>query len=413
VKPLYVKTTKGYVVMHESGIYLLDKQQNLQQRLEEIELRKKPTENFCTDKKYTLGKVIIFVTSDCNLRCVYCYADSGKYHSVVSLENAKILIKNVSQKVDKLILDFHGGGEPLLYFDVIKEIYNYALATGKLFKTVLISNGVIENRREEILNWIVNHVNVMALSCDGPEYIQNRQRAKATGEESIETLLETIRYFNIHNFMYTVRSTITGYSVKYMEEIVKFFHHHGVKYVVFCPCYTYGRSNDKNLVPNAEDYCENYMKAVEYACEHDIRLTCNSLRFPGYTYCGSLVGFNIALTTDNCISTCYEVVSKEDPVADYFIIGKVENGKIIVDHDKVHKLAKIDIGTKTNCDNCNYRLVCRGGCPVKKIRNDCDSLFNLCAITKKLVPLLLEYIHENPKYVSNILRNVCISDYAG
>lgn len=48
------------------------------------------------------------------------------------------------------------------------------------------------------------------------------------------------------------------------------------------------------------------------------------------------------------------------------------------------------------CIKCNYQLVCCGGCPVKKVRNSKESLGNLCAITKILVPKMLDFLQENP-----------------
>ena len=61
------------------------------------------------------------------------------------------MIDYVAEKADRIILDFHGGGEPLLYFDIIRHLVEYAKATGKLYRTVLISNGVIVGNKAEIL----------------------------------------------------------------------------------------------------------------------------------------------------------------------------------------------------------------------------------------------------------------------
>lgn len=406
--PLYIKTSKGYAIMHESGIYFLDETENLAESLKNISLKSRSSLSSIS-KKEKLAKVIIYLSSSCNLRCIYCYANAGEHKSIVSIDNAKALIDFVSQKVDRIILDFHGGGEPLLFFDIIKDLYEYAKATGKLYRTVLISNGVIEAKKEYILDWITEKVDVMALSCDGIPEIQNKQRPHHNGIDSSNEIEETIRFFNKKNYTYTVRSTITKESSVKMLEITKYFYELGVKYLVFSPCYNYGRSDDIGLVPDAKTYGDNYMAALEFAVNHGIRLTSNSFRYPGYHYCGSLSGFNIALTTDNYISSCYEVVSNTDPVSEKFIVGKIENGNVILFKDRINGLHEIEDDHR--CDNCQYKLVCRGSCPVKRIRNSISSLNSQCRITKYLVPKILDYIHNNPTSAPLILKNVTVADY--
>lgn len=90
---------------------------------------------------------------------------------------------------------------------------------------------------------------------------------------------ETIRFFQEHHYVYTVRSTITKEGAEKLYEITKYFGELGVKYLVFSPCYNFGRSDDSNLVPDPQIYSENYMKAVKFAYEHGIRLTSNSFSF--------------------------------------------------------------------------------------------------------------------------------------
>lgn len=405
--PIVVKTKKGYAIMHESGVYFLNEDENLEECRKKVATRKRPELNIDYNKREKIAKVVIYVSSNCNLRCIYCYASAGVYDEMVSVDNAKTLIDFVVSKVDRLIIDFHGGGEPLLYFDVIKELHEYAKGTGKLYRTVLISNGVIEENQDTVLDWIVNNVDVMALSCDGFPEIQNEQRPFCNKNISSTHVERTIRYFNEKKYVYTVRSTITKKSSEKLLEITKYFHDLGVKYLVYSPCYNFGRTSDTNVVPDPKIYVENYMRAVKFAFKNGMRLTSNSFRYPGYHYCGALSGFNIALTTDNYISSCYEVISSKDKTANMFIIGKVENGKVDFFNDKLEGLKNIEMADN-KCSSCDYRLVCRGGCPVKRARESRDSLSNLCAITKNLVPKMLDFLQEYPEAASSVLKNVVI-----
>ena len=265
IEPVVLKTKKGYAILHESGLYFLDKNDDIAKYTAEISKKRRPELPIEREKREKLAKVVIYLSSNCNLRCIYCYASAGDKNSVVSVENAKILIDYVAEKADRIILDFHGGGEPLLYFDIIRHLVEYAKATGKLYRTVLISNGVIVGNKAEILQWIVDNVDVMALSCDGYPELQNKNRPHVDGKGSSTEIEETIRFFQEHHYVYTVRSTITKEGAAKLYKITKYFAELGVKYLVFSPCYNFGRSDDSNLVPDPQIYSENYMKAIKYA----------------------------------------------------------------------------------------------------------------------------------------------------
>lgn len=396
------KTSKGYCKISNSGFcffnescdeYNLNAFNNKINSVEEITM---------TDKR--VGKVAIFLSENCNLRCIYCYANSGKGVRIVSLESAKVLIDFISERCEYFILDFHGGGEPLIFFDLIKEIYDYAYATGKLFRTVLISNGYILQRKEEILDWIVKHINVFAISCDGKPEVQNSQRPTAGKQASSAVVEETITNLVNRNYEFTVRATVTGASDKYMYHNIQYFHSLGVKNIIFSPCYNYGRSNDIELLPNPKIYVEQFMRCFEYAYKNDIILRTTSFRMPGKNYCGALPAYNICLTVDNYISTCYEVTSRNDSASDLFFVGKIENGEVKLFKENLNKLKNVKFNN-INCSQCECSLVCRGGCPVKQYRNSIRSSGNLCAITKMLVPRIIDFLHHNPDSAKNILRN--------
>lgn len=405
-KPVAVKLKKGYAILHESGIYFPNSEADLKERLAEIETRRRPEINLPVSERERLAKAVIYLSSDCNLRCVYCYASSGEVHHVVSANKAKTLIDFIADKCDRLILDFHGGGEPLIYFDLIKELHEYACSTKKLYRSTLITNGAITDDKYSKLDWIIQNIDSAAISCDGSPEVQNKNRPFADGRGSSEEVEDTIRYLLKKNYVFTVRSTITNESAEKLLDITKYFCELGVKYLVYSPCYNFGRSDDIKLVPLADIYVENYMRAVEYAWRRGVRITSNSFRYPGYHYCGALAGFNIALTVDGFLSACYEVTRGDDFAANVFIIGRVTDNGVELFKEKILNMHNLEDLSLSKCAKCPYRLVCRGGCPVKKIRNSQDSLNNLCQITRLLVPKLLDFLQANPQACEFILKGV-------
>ena len=79
-------------------------------------------------KRNTVVKALcLHIAHTCNLNCEYCFASQGKYHgerALMSFEVGKraidYLIENSGSRVN-LEVDFFGG-DPLMNFDVVKEI---------------------------------------------------------------------------------------------------------------------------------------------------------------------------------------------------------------------------------------------------------------------------------------------------
>ena len=86
-------------------------------------------------KEKTAGVVkalCLHIAHTCNLNCAYCFASQGKYNgdrAVMSFEVGKkaldFLVANSGNRIN-LEVDFFGG-EPLMNFEVVKEITEYAI----------------------------------------------------------------------------------------------------------------------------------------------------------------------------------------------------------------------------------------------------------------------------------------------
>ena len=78
----------------------------------------------------------LHVAHTCNLNCEYCFASQGKYNgdrALMSFETGKraldFLVENSGSRTN-LEVDFFGG-EPLMNFDVVKELVAYARSIEK------------------------------------------------------------------------------------------------------------------------------------------------------------------------------------------------------------------------------------------------------------------------------------------
>ena len=136
--------------------------QDIEEAIEEIEqLREEGclfTEDIYKDyimdfkKRETVVKALcLHIAHDCNLACKYCFADEGEYKGdkgMMSFEVGKqaldFLIANSGNRRN-LEVDFFGG-EPLMNFDVVKQLVRYGREQEKIhnknFRFTLTTNGV-------------------------------------------------------------------------------------------------------------------------------------------------------------------------------------------------------------------------------------------------------------------------------
>lgn len=138
--------------------------------LEDIEALKKEGKLFSEDTYQNLAidfknrptvikAMCLHIAHDCNLACKYCFAGEGEYsgdRSLMSFEVGKqaldFLIANSGTRKN-LEVDFFGG-EPLINFEVVKQLVAYAREQEKLhnknFRFTLTTNGYSLTKR----SWI-------------------------------------------------------------------------------------------------------------------------------------------------------------------------------------------------------------------------------------------------------------------
>lgn len=101
--------------------------------------------------------MMLIITNNCNLRCSYCYEKNHSYdpNKNMSLETAKkavdLFFKQIPENINRTSITFFGG-EPLMAFDLMKEVINYSYShrtigryKGNNYNYVINTNGVILN----------------------------------------------------------------------------------------------------------------------------------------------------------------------------------------------------------------------------------------------------------------------------
>ena len=170
----------------------------------------------------------LHVAHTCNLNCEYCFAGQGKYHgedALMSFEVGKkaldFLVENSGTRKN-LEVDFFGG-EPLVNFDVVKQLVSYARSieekVGKHFRFTLTTNGVLLN--DEVIDFLNKEMNNVVLSLDGRKEVNDAKRKRLDGEGSYDIIVP-----NFQNFVkkrgdkeYYMRGTFTRNNLDFTNDI--------------------------------------------------------------------------------------------------------------------------------------------------------------------------------------------------
>ncbi|MCK5043373.1 MAG: radical SAM protein, partial [Candidatus Aenigmarchaeota archaeon] len=144
------------------------------------------------------SELVILLTRDCNLRCRYCYSSGGNSKESLKWPVAKAAIdfcfrEKIRQKKKRFTIDFVGGGEPTLNWDVLTRSVSYAKELCKgadiELSTGIITNGAFNNDKCE---WIIENIDRVSISFDILKDVQNKQRPLSGGLPSYDLVLNNI-----------------------------------------------------------------------------------------------------------------------------------------------------------------------------------------------------------------------------
>jgi uncharacterized protein len=227
------------------------------------------------------------------------------------------------------------------------------------------TNGVLNDYQRD---WVIKNINSATVSIDGMADIQNRLRPLKNGRPSFDIVHDTLKYFDIHDFNYAVRTTVTAETINELERSVSFFcENYKVRKIKIEPVFIQGRAPLNNVnSPQAKDFIKYFTSSQKIAKRYNKELLYSGARFDTLSnYFCLAAGNSFCVTPDGYITSCYEVLDKSNPVSDTFFYGRINNGKIQIDQAKLNKLASIRVNSIERCNNCFAKFHCAGDCPVK------------------------------------------------
>ena len=316
----------------------------------------------------------LHIAHTCNLNCSYCFASQGKYHgerALMSFEVGKraldFLIENSGTRRN-LEVDFFGG-EPLMNFDVVKKLVEYARSIekekGKNFRFTLTTNGVLVD--DDVIDFANKEMSNVVLSLDGRKEVHDRYRVDYQGRGSYDTIVPKFQKFvkARGGKNYYMRGTFTHANPDFLEDI-KTMLNLGFTELSMEP--VVAAEGDEAAL--TEEDKPVVMKQYEELAELMLKRDKEGKPFTFYHYmidlaggpciykrisgCGSGTEY-MAVTPRGDLYPCHQFVGDEK-----FKLGDIWHG--VENKEIQNEFASCNVYARSECRDCWARLYCSGGC---------------------------------------------------
>ncbi len=219
------------------------------------------------------------VTLRCDHSCPYCQVSrvtSDRKRFDMSDETARRAVDLMLRSpAPRLKVEFQGG-EPLLNFDLVKLIVEYAeernKSAGKSIEYVIATN--LSSLSDESLGYMLEHSILVSTSLDGPAFLHNANRPRP-GNDSHALTVHNVRRAREalgHDAVSAIMTT-TALSLDYPVEIVDEYVAQGFDAIFLRPISPYGFAVRSKAVSAYQlpRFIDFYRKALDHIIELNAR----------------------------------------------------------------------------------------------------------------------------------------------
>ena len=313
------------------------------------------------------------IAHDCQLRCKYCFAstgDFGKGRKLMSFETGKHAIDFLLEKSgdrENLELDFFGG-EPLMNFNVVKQVVEYARSRekeyGKHFRFTITTNGLLLD--DDKIDFINREMSNVVLSIDGRKETNDKFRVLPNGQGCYDMILPKYKKLvaGRGDKEYYVRGTFTNKNLDFSNDVFALYDA-GFDQISVEP--VVGDSDEYALT---EKDLPAVFKEYEVLARKIIDNEKNGKKFNFFHFmldldqgpcaikrlrgCGCGNDY-VAITPDGDIFPCHQFVG-----IDEYKMGNIDEGTF--NYEMKADFAKAHVYSKPECRKCWAKFYCSGGC---------------------------------------------------
>jgi uncharacterized protein len=368
----------------------------------------------------TITAIDLDLTVKCNLSCDYCFKE--KTNRDMSLETAKdavcwLIFASIDAK--QLQVNFIGG-EPLLKFDLIKQLVPFAKRRAyqhnKLINFGITTNGTIMS--DEIIEFWKRWGLGFHTSIDGCPAAHNRHRHFPRGGPTSHLLERNLPKILALRPGTTARATVLPDTVEYLPESFEYLLNMGYKSIAFVAgsfdewnsrmVKEFGRQFRIVSLKTMELFRKGTFIKLKFFDEGCITLAKGQKPQPGRQSCGAGRGM-VLIDVNGDIWPCHRWSKKRE--LDWRL-GSIYQPSFNYQSREFINAPKpgSQLGA---CRNCKALFLCAGGCPAENLENT-GSIYGRhpmgCALAVTMAKLIREFhdtllAEKNPVFMEAYYKN--------
>lgn len=308
-------------------------------------------------------RLTIAPTMDCNFNCFYCYekeidSDKNTSMSVEVQDQLLDFIKKRSENIRELNIVWYGG-EPLLSFEIIKNLSNslIELCNSKEinYSSMMVTNGYLLDHfdPEEIIDIGIETIQI---TIDGPEKIHNERRVLLNGKKTYNKLIENINKYQ-ESIDIVIRINVDKSNASSLETLLEEFKKHNINKVMInlAPVTNYINTSDKSCLTTEEfvKISEGFNRLCE---ENGIPSKNNDIeKISNFCDADSLNSF--VIDSEGYIYKCWQNIGVKSLSINNLVGNNNKNNRLYFDY------LTYDVTEDKICKQCSYLPICMGGCP--------------------------------------------------
>lgn len=380
---------------------------------------------------------IVVITLRCDHMCIYCHASARNTKSAnldMDIETAKQVVERIFESPSPDIVIEFQGGEPLLNFDTVKFIIEYAQEKNKVINKELIISLVtnLSSMTTQRLKYLRRKRISLCTSVDGPPELHNKNRKALYGINSYAHTIKWFKkiqkeYFGRIRYRPNALTTITRHSLAYPQEIVNEYLKLGLEGVHLRYLNPFGLAKKawQRVGYTAEEFIDFYKRALDYILELNLKgkifyertariflMKIFMDRDPGYfelrSPCGAGIG-QLAYNYNGDVYTCDEARMLSRMGDESFKIGNVKQNSYrdFINSDRLRAVCNASIlDILPGCAICVYKPYC-GVCPIYNYVQHANIFSQMANNDRcKINMAILDYLFEKfqDKKIGKIFR---------
>lgn len=341
-------------------------------------------------------RLTIAPTMACNFRCPYCY-EKGKEYTTM---NAEIIdkLKEYIQKLKKeykYIYIMWYGGEPLLAFDIIKNLMEevYRNFDKEYVSSGIVSNGYLLSERT-VLEMKDYNINNIQITIDGPPEIHNKRRKLPTGEDTFFVILNNLKKaLDVYpELLISVRINVDKTNINKIDEIEQYLKEYNLldKLSVYIA-----------PISNINGTCSdgNCFNVKEFALEeinflrknHEKGFAMISIPSKNVGMCGAVSTNSWVIDAKGDLYKCWDDIGNlSEKVGSIFQEDPEIGGKLL-------EWLSYSIEDDEECVQCPYLPICMGGCPNYRMKNKGKNCHSIKENASQIIRLVYEISKQRSK----------------